>query len=146
MSNFLSRLFKKKTGKCGNILIVDDEPGILKVLTLQLESVGYNVTGVEAVESAIAQIENSKVKFRIFIFDMMLVGGNGLKLAKKVRKNKKTAKTPIIIMSGAIAPSKFEKIKAEIPNCEVILKPLKAAELKELIEKCLRGDAIRIDK
>lgn len=142
MANFFSKLFGKKKVSKGSILIIDDEPGILRVLTLQLENFGFDVTGVAAAESAFAQIEKSKKQFKLFIIDVMLAGENGIKIAKQIRKNKATAKRPIIIMSGALAPSEMEKIKSEIPNVEVILKPIKMDFLKTTVKKCLSGAAL----
>lgn len=143
MAGFLSKIFGGNKKSRGDVLIVDDEPGILRILTLHLEKMGFDVTGVEAAESAFAQIEKSKKKFRIFMIDVMLVGQNGINLAKKIRKNKATAKTPIVLMSGAFAPSQMQKLKDEIPNCETVIKPFKASEIQEKIEKCLRGDAVK---
>ncbi|MHC4873815.1 MAG: response regulator [Planctomycetota bacterium] len=142
MVNFISKLFGKKKNTKGSILLVDDEPGVLQVLSLQLENMGYDITGVEAAESAMAQIQKSKKQFKLFILDVMLGGQNGIQLAKKIRKNKATSKRPIIIMSGALAPSEMKKIKDEIPNAEVMLKPIKMDKLKAAVEKLLSGAAV----
>ena len=49
-------------------------------------------------------------------------------------------------MSGAVTPTEMEKIKKEVSNCEVILKPIKISVLKDLIQDCLKGGAIMAAK
>ena len=144
MSGFFSKIIDKEKKINGSILIVDDEKSIQKLMKLLLGNFGYEVNCVDSVEDAEVNIEKVKRKYNLFIIDAMLIGKSGLVLAKRIRKNPKITKTPILIMSGAIAPSDMERIREEISNCEVILKPINMDKLKAMVERARNGGFIKI--
>lgn len=88
--------------KC--VLVVDDEPGILRVLSIQLRLHGYDavatLSGVEAVELVRTREPD------IVLLDILLPDMNGFEVLEKVRG---FSQVPVIVFSAsqsavAIAP------------------------------------------
>ncbi|WP_122646588.1 response regulator transcription factor [Enterococcus mediterraneensis] len=79
-----------------NVLIVDDEPSIIRLLTFNLEKEGYQVTsaldGETAFEQAVTGI------FDFIILDVMLPSMDGMEVTKKLRQEK--IDTPILLLTA----------------------------------------------
>lgn len=67
-----------------NILIVDDEPDALDVITVELVQYGANVTGVSNAEDALKLLE--KRRFDLLVSDIGLPKMDGYELIRRVRK------------------------------------------------------------
>jgi len=82
------------------ILVVDDEPSIVTLLTFNLEKEGYQVTsatdGQEALEIALMQ------SFDFILLDVMLPHMDGIEITKRLRQEK--VNTPIIILTAKDDP------------------------------------------
>ena len=78
------------------VLIVDDEPSIVTLLTFNLEKEGYVVTaatdGNKGLELALTK------EFDFIILDIMLPGIDGIEITKKLRQEKK--ETPILLLTA----------------------------------------------
>ena len=117
------------------ILVVDDEAGIRELLSMELESHGYQVqtasNGEEALERLRAQ------KFDLVITDMMMPRLDGMGLAKAMRADERLAKVPIIMLtakSGAM--DVIGGINAGAKH--YVTKPFKHEELLSKVRKLLR--------
>ena len=66
------------------ILLVDDEPDILEIISYSLKSAGYNVctakNGIEAVKQA------EKMKPHLIILDVMMPEMDGIEACEIIRK------------------------------------------------------------
>ena len=67
-----------------NILIVDDDPGIRRVLSRYLTSVGYAVEAVESGEGMHQHLQHNQPD--LFILDLHLPDTTGFELAKELRR------------------------------------------------------------
>ncbi|MEO1770997.1 MULTISPECIES: response regulator transcription factor [Enterococcus] len=78
------------------VLVVDDEPSIVTLLTFNLEKEGYAVTsaadGKEGYELALSD------SYDFIILDVMLPSMDGLDIAKKLRQEK--VETPILMLTA----------------------------------------------
>ncbi|GMC04305.1 hypothetical protein K4E_18490 [Enterococcus thailandicus] len=78
------------------ILVVDDEPSIVTLLTFNLEKEGYQVTsatdGREGLELALDQA------FDFIILDVMLPSMDGMEITQKLRQEKND--TPILMLTA----------------------------------------------
>ena len=78
----------------GNILVVDDEPQISRVLKTTLSSQGYGVRTASDGEEALAEMQDWAPD--LIITDLRMPRMDGLELARRVRKENRT---PIIVLS-----------------------------------------------
>ena len=56
------------------ILIVDDEPSLLKMMTVYLERLGYAVTALDSTDAAWREVEASPADFAVAVLDASLPG------------------------------------------------------------------------
>ncbi len=117
-----------------NILVVDDEPSIRKVLTAILEEKGYNV---ETAENGKEAIRKSKTKFyNLALIDIRLPDMEGVKLLTKMKET--IPKMAKIIITGY--PSLQNAVEAVNKGADAyIIKPLDIdrtlATIEEQLEK-----------
>jgi len=114
------------------ILIADDEPVNQKVLSLILGKLGYNFeiagNGEEAVEKA------KTVEPALAFFDIMMPKMNGFDAAKKLRSL--GYKKPIIAVTATFLTEDEGRCK-ESGIDDVLIKPIKFAEIQKALEKWL---------
>jgi len=80
------------------VLVVDDEEDILELVRYTLEKEGYRVVCAETGEEALEQVKT--VQFDLVVLDLLLPSIDGLEVCKLLKKNPKTERIPIIILSA----------------------------------------------
>ncbi len=80
------------------ILIVDDEPDIVDLVSYNLKKDGYRVTTASDGEVALDKIK--KESFDLVVLDLMLPGIQGVDLCRIIRNDPKTAGIPIIMLTA----------------------------------------------
>ena len=79
------------------ILIVDDEETLCEVLKINLENEGYDVdTALSAEEALLLDIK----KYSLILLDVMMGEISGIKMAKMLKANVRTADIPIIFCTA----------------------------------------------
>lgn len=106
------------------VLIVDDEPSIVTLLTFNLEKEGYQVTsasdGLEGYELALTQ------PFDFLILDVMLPNLDGIEITRKLRQEK--IETPILVLTAKDDP--IDRILGlEIGADDYLTKPFSPREV-----------------
>ena len=80
------------------ILVVDDDPDTVKFINIMLSRLGYTVvsatSGMEALERV--QLEHPD----LIILDVMMPGMDGYEVSRNLRRNPKTATTPILMFTA----------------------------------------------
>ena len=120
----------------GRILIVDDDPYFLRVLSRILSGENFQVTTAEGATQA-AQVlkENS---FDIVISDLRLPDGDGLSILQQVRKA--GLEVPVVILTAyGEVDSYLEAMNAGVT--EYLNKPVKSEELIAVVRTCLQSRA-----
>ncbi|MFC1905728.1 response regulator [Chloroflexota bacterium] len=80
------------------IMVVDDDPRILKLLVTGLQKAGYEVGKAENAEVALSKIVQKKPD--LLITDAMMPGKDGYQLAKELRSKLETREMPIIMLTA----------------------------------------------
>ena len=115
-----------------NILIVDDEDMIRKLIRKYAEFEGHTVT--EASDGMDAVIKFSRDKFDIIIMDIMMPELDGFSASRKIRE---TSNVPIIMLSAR--GEDYDKINGvEIGIDDYVVKPFSPKELMLRIEAIMR--------
>jgi len=78
------------------ILLVDDDPDILKLISLRLTAAGHSVMGADSGEKALAVLAASRPE--LVITDLKMGGMDGLTLFDEIRKQAPTL--PVIILTA----------------------------------------------
>ena len=114
----------------GKIMVVDDEPAIVELMTEILKGDGYTVCTAPNIWEAEEILKIEKVV--LAILDIYLPDGTGLDLAHKIKKV--GANIPVIIMTGA---PKSENVRQSV-NVEVdayLIKPIDMNKLLSLVKE-----------
>jgi len=110
------------------LLVVDDDPGIVDILSISLTESGYEVDeahdGIEAVE----KLRNNS--YDVAIIDAVMPGMNGAEVCKFIKSHFPT--TYIIGISGY--PDSLEKLKNEGADI-CFTKPFRIDQIKRAIKK-----------
>ncbi|WP_419888664.1 response regulator transcription factor [Neobacillus niacini] len=119
--------------KKGSILVVEDEEKIARVLELELEYEGYEVTkaldGLDALEAY------RTGNWDLILLDVMLPGLSGIELLRRIRKNDRL--TPVILLTAK--SSVEDKVSGlDLGANDYITKPFHIEELLARIRAALR--------
>ena len=113
-----------------SILIVDDDPGVTKMLSSVLSAEGYLVEAVENGKKAIKACEKSV--FDVALIDIMLPDMKGTELLNRLKKQQ--PKMVRIIITGH--PSLESAMKAVNEKADgYLLKPFEVTELLIMIKR-----------
>lgn len=80
------------------ILVVDDEPDIVALVSYNLKREGYHVRSAADGEEALRAVRNDDVD--LIVLDLMLPGLSGLELCRIVRSDPRTRTIPIIMLTA----------------------------------------------
>ena len=114
------------------IMIVDDEPGMVKLYGLMLERVGYSVISAYSAYEAVEKMKDTQPD--MFILDYMMPGMNGVELIEHIRSNGHTSNIPIIMLSARTDKELVEEAIEAGAN-HFIHKPILRADLIEVVNQ-----------
>ena len=83
-----------------HILLVDDDPGLLRLISMRLNASGYEVETVESGEQALARLSVSKPN--LVITDLRMGGMDGMALFEAIHKTNPTLPVVILTAHGSI--------------------------------------------
>jgi len=81
-----------------NVLVVDDEEDILRLVEYNLEKHGYTATCVSSGEDALREARLHTPD--LLVLDLMLPGVDGLEVCRLLKRNPKTAQIPIVMLTA----------------------------------------------
>jgi len=117
------------------ILIVEDEPAIVELLRVTMETERYTVREAGNAETAWRMIEETPPD--LLLLDWMLPGQSGLALAKRLRQQTRTKTLPIIMVTARTEEA--DKVAGlETWVDDYITKPFSPRELKARVKAVLR--------
>jgi len=115
------------------ILLVDDDPDILKLLSLRLIAAGYGVRAVDSGEKALAVLAASRPE--LVITDLKMGGMDGLTLFDEIRKQAPMLPVIILTAHGTI-PDAVAATRRGVFGFQT--KPFDGKHLLEQVEQALR--------
>ena len=84
--------------KQGKILICDDDPLLLDLVSFRLSLDGYDVTVLDNGLGAVDAIEEQY--FDVVILDSMMPGLDGFEVLYQIRQRSSTSSTPVVMLSA----------------------------------------------
>ncbi|MBL8149879.1 MAG: response regulator transcription factor [Blastocatellia bacterium] len=114
------------------ILVVDDEPQILRVMKAGLPAHGYDIVAVDSGEKALEEFRHTSPD--IIILDLVMPEISGIEVCRIIRQ---TSQVPIIILSAK--GTETDKIAAlDLGADDYITKPFGIGELLARVRAVLR--------
>ena len=114
----------------GSILVVDDERGFCDVVTVILESQGYQVQQAHHANDALGLLDETTPD--LILTDMMMPEMDGVGLIKRLRETPKWANIPVVVISAYSEPEVQENAFAAGAT-GFISKPFSASELRSTV-------------
>ncbi len=125
------------------IVVVEDEPDILNLVTMHLEKAKFQVHGFETGEDLFDFLEDEAPD--LLILDLMLPDADGLEICKEIRKNSKTVSVPIIMLT-AKGEESDKIVGLELGADDYVTKPFSPKELVARVKAVLRRPVIRTEE
>jgi len=123
----------KHCGERGGILVVDDDPAILKLVGIFLSNSGFSVVAAESGAEALRLFDQDPQRICVALIDATLKNGtSGREVYEALRARK--PRLPVIIMSGFRETDiglEFSKSNC----CAFLPKPFMSTELLALVDK-----------
>ena len=114
------------------VLVVDDDPGILQLISIRLEAMGFDVTAVESAQEALASM--SVTRPDIVVTDLRMEGMDGLALFDAIHESNPALPVIILTAHGTI-PEAVDATKRGVFS--FLSKPFDGKALVEHINRAL---------
>jgi len=117
------------------ILVVDDEPHILHVVSLKLRNAGFNViTALDAEDAFDLAIGGGGID--LVLTDFQMPGMSGVELAKQLHAEPRTKHLPVMLLTAhGLAIEQIELRRAGIDVC--LSKPFSPRDLLAKVDELL---------
>lgn len=117
------------------VLIVEDEPTIQELLSLNLKMAGYGVLQAVNVDQARTHLQLRDVD--LMLIDWSLPGQSGVALVRQLRATPREGWLPVIMLTGRT--DEFDKVTAfEAGVDDYVTKPFRVRELLARVQAILR--------
>jgi two-component system response regulator GlrR len=117
-----------------SILVVDDDPDLLRLMQIRLAAAGYAVTTADSGERALAQLAAARP--RLVVTDLRMSGMDGMALFQAIHAAHPALPVIILTAHGTI-PDAVSAVKRGVFG--YLTKPFDAKELLAEIERALRA-------
>ncbi len=117
------------------ILVIEDDPELQEILTLNLQNAGYRVMRASSIRQAEALVNTALPQ--MILLDWMLPDTPGLSFARRLRSEARTAGVPMIMLTGRDCESdKITGLEAGVDD--YLIKPFSPRELLARIKAVMR--------
>lgn len=127
-------LSEKEPAKRKHILVVDDNPMVLKLIKRRLCE-KYDVATARSGKIAMKFLQNKKTD--LILLDYVMPEENGPEILEQLRANDATKDIPVVFLTGVTERDKIQRALALKPQ-GYLLKPIDHDKLVAVIEKHLR--------
>ncbi|WP_430456833.1 sigma 54-interacting transcriptional regulator [Rheinheimera sp.] len=120
------------TGNNARLLLVDDDPSLLRLMTLRLEGEGYQVISADCAETALTLLAKHPVD--VVLSDLRMPGLDGMALFDEIAK--RSPGLPVVLMTahGSI-PEAVAATQRGVFG--FLTKPLNNVELRDILQKAV---------
>ena len=116
------------------ILIVDDEPVWLKVLSQMLQTKGYTVRQAASGADALKTLKSYEPD--LILLDVRMPDMNGFDLLDHIKQLPKVSAKPVVFVS-AMDDFHAKKVAKELGAADYLLKPIDEKEVNSVLAKFL---------
>lgn len=118
-----------------SVLVVDDQPGVRRLLQEVLEEEGFEVRLAECGEAALRQVRGKTPD--LILMDMKMPGMSGLEVLRELKKS--SYQHPVVMMT-AYGELEFVKQACRLGAIHHLTKPFDIFEVKALLQQLVRKE------
>jgi two-component system phosphate regulon response regulator PhoB len=131
----MESLARRRVDVSQTVFVLEDDPDINRLIGHQLERAGYAVRPYFAVGTIVEDAEHARPA--LFLLDVMVPGGDGMELCRKLRRNTALSTVPIIFLTARA--SENDRVRGlELGADDYITKPFGMRELLARVKAVLR--------
>jgi DNA-binding response OmpR family regulator len=124
----------------GRVLVVDDEPDLVRILQFGLQAAGYTVESASDGQEGLKKAR--EVKPDIILLDLMLPKLDGYKICRLLKFDERFKQIPIIILSARTQEGD-QTLALEMGANRFVTKPYNFAEILGHVEELLKSTTLR---
>lgn len=117
------------------VLVVDDDPLILRVVSTVLDLEEFDVVTADSADGALAYLQTSRPE--VVVCDVMMPDMDGFELCERIRQDPEHARLPIILLTARDGDEDRRR-GAEAGGDAYLTKPFSPLELIDEIDRLLR--------
>src|SRR5881398_1173097 len=119
------------------ILLVDDEPGMLRYIRTLLEVDDYKVETASTGEEALERVQKG-LQPDLVLLDLLMPGIDGLETLEQLRPLRPGMK---VVMLSCVSDTRKVVQAIRLGAQDYLTKPFQKAELDAVIKQCLRSES-----
>ncbi len=123
--------------KMARVLVIDDDPQVLKLVQINLESEGFEVETASDGSEALDAVAREKPD--AVVCDLMMPVTDGFTVLRTLRLDPETKKIPFVILSAKTMPADIKQA-LEMGADRYITKPFDPQELIDTVTRLLAPD------
>lgn len=120
------------------VMVVDDDPMLLSLLTDTLDTIGYHSISVNDGEEALERVKAGDID--IVISDINLPGMDGVHLLRKIKE--KSPELPVILITG-VSMNNIRSRAYEHGADGFLDKPFRITVVESMIQRLLHGNGLK---
>ena len=124
------------------ILVVEDEHPVARLIQVNLEAAGYEVTVASGGEEALAALAVEMPA--LMVLDVVMPGLDGFEVLRQLKADPDTADLPVVMLTARTDEQSIFKGWAEGVHC-YMTKPFDPKDLLLLVERMLSEETFEVD-
>lgn len=117
------------------ILAVDDEPNVLRLVSIILQSEGYQVLEASSGPKALEALRDYPDKIDLLLTDINMAPMSGPELVAAVRKNRYAV--PVLYITGYAPSAEVVSLEVQMGLAGLITKPFSPSHFSEVVKRLL---------
>ena len=122
------------------VLVVDDDPDILNLVSFRLRQKGHRVIAVGSGQEALQRVEEHGIP-DVAVLDVSMPVIDGFELLRRLRALDGAAELPAIFLSARVLPEDIEAGRAM--RATYLTKPFVATALLAAVERATRAPVVQ---
>lgn len=121
-----------------DILIAEDEPGILEALSFVLKRAGWTVQSVTDGDAVLNAVRRERP--RVLVLDIMMPKRSGFEVLKQIRSEPATHDLPVLVLT-AKGQQQDRRVAEELGADRFITKPYSNVDVVETVRALLDAES-----
>lgn len=117
------------------VLLVDDEPALVELVSNLIRAFGYDAVGAASGEEALSSAEARRPD--VILLDIMMPGITGLQTLKLLKQVPSTRHIPVLMLT-ALQGGRDIEAAFELGASGYLIKPVAASELRRQLDAVLK--------
>ncbi len=131
---------EEQSGEQAKVLVVDDDPAILRLIKTIVEKEGYTVFAARDGKEAYKLLQSGE-QFAAAIFDVVMPYIQGTELVRYMQSERKLMKIPVLMMTAEQNP-RLSGDSFSAGAVAFLPKPFTASQLQMMLRMCVRKNQV----